>query len=256
MTSNNAERRDSLLVVPVYNEVERLDVDVMLRMAEAATFDLLLVDDGSTDDSFAMCEAISAKSAHVFALRLMRNGGKSNALLAGFRYAVDGGYAFAGMADADMSVSESDISVGNDLIRHAESGVVSGARVRLAGHGVLRPAIRQWAGRLIATAVTIASGIPMYDPQSPCKWFVVDDAFRKAIQRPCDSKWFGEAELLSRLDVATRRVKRRNLSVYEFPLNSWYEAEGGHLGIGQFTNVVGDFGRFVKAARIWDRAPV
>ncbi|MDX6511107.1 MAG: hypothetical protein QOE36_611 [Gaiellaceae bacterium] len=78
------------VVVPVLNGAATLDalvaaVDTALR--PVAAYEIVLVDDGSTDDSWARISALSAARTEVRGLRLRRNYGQHNALLAGIRAA-------------------------------------------------------------------------------------------------------------------------------------------------------------------------
>ena len=77
------------IVVPVFNAensliplVERLDP--VLRAA-AASFEVILVDDGSRDGSWRVIEQLHARYDWVRGLRMMRNYGQHNATLCGIR---------------------------------------------------------------------------------------------------------------------------------------------------------------------------
>jgi undecaprenyl-phosphate 4-deoxy-4-formamido-L-arabinose transferase len=77
------------IVVPVFNAgqslvplVERLEP--VLRGA-ARSFEVILVDDGSGDDSWQVIESLHVRYAWVRGLRLMRNYGQHNATLCGIR---------------------------------------------------------------------------------------------------------------------------------------------------------------------------
>ena len=79
------------VVVPVYNSegslralVERLEP--VLR-AHAARFELVLVNDGSKDGSWAVVEELAARHDWVRGIDMMRNYGQHNALLCGLRAA-------------------------------------------------------------------------------------------------------------------------------------------------------------------------
>jgi glycosyltransferase involved in cell wall biosynthesis len=79
------------LVVPVYNEVENL-TPLYERVREVLdptgwTYELILVDDGSTDGSDRMLADLHAKDTRVKVLRFRRNFGQTAALAAGFDYA-------------------------------------------------------------------------------------------------------------------------------------------------------------------------
>jgi glycosyltransferase involved in cell wall biosynthesis len=76
------------LVIPVYNEAGSLEQLVAeIRAALAPTghpFEVVFVDDGSTDGSFEVMEALAAASADVRVIKLRRNFGKAAALAHGF----------------------------------------------------------------------------------------------------------------------------------------------------------------------------
>lgn len=79
------------VVVPVYFSertlevlVERL-INVLSSMARE--FEIILVNDGSTDESWSVIEKLTTRYIEVHGINLMRNFGQHNALLAGIRYA-------------------------------------------------------------------------------------------------------------------------------------------------------------------------
>lgn len=75
------------IVVPVFNEsgnVERLVTEVVAALAPNNTrYELILVDDGSSDHSWPLLTELASKQATVKAIKLSRNFGHQNALLAG-----------------------------------------------------------------------------------------------------------------------------------------------------------------------------
>ena len=76
------------VVIPVLNESASLQ-DLVAQLQETAgqhdyVMELILVDDGSTDDTWSVITQLAAQHANVRGLRLRRNFGKSNALSAGF----------------------------------------------------------------------------------------------------------------------------------------------------------------------------
>lgn len=77
------------VVIPVYNRagtlselIERLDA---VMESEFARFEIVLVNDGSDDESWQVIEDLSRKYSSVRGLNLARNYGQHNALLAGIR---------------------------------------------------------------------------------------------------------------------------------------------------------------------------
>jgi dolichol-phosphate mannosyltransferase len=93
---------DISILLPAYNEAENLPEVVgsiceVLRSGDRS-FEVLVVDDGSTDGTMATVEALQPAHPELRAVRLRRNSGKSAALQVGFR-SVAGRYVV--LMDAD-----------------------------------------------------------------------------------------------------------------------------------------------------------
>lgn len=80
------------VVVPIFNEVENLRnlVDeVLLTLSETGlSYELILVDDGSTDRTVFLLKELASQSPHIKGLLLRRNFGQTAAIAAGFDHAV------------------------------------------------------------------------------------------------------------------------------------------------------------------------
>ena len=79
---------DLSIVVPIYNEEENIPI-LHGRISEALSgtslsYELILVDDGSSDNSFPALKLLAAKDARVKVVRLRRNFGQTAAMAAGF----------------------------------------------------------------------------------------------------------------------------------------------------------------------------
>ena len=79
------------VVIPVYNEQESLPELIKRTTAACETlgkdYEILLVDDGSTDNSADMLsDAAEAPDSHIVAVLLNRNYGQHNAIMAGFSH--------------------------------------------------------------------------------------------------------------------------------------------------------------------------
>lgn len=117
------------VVVPAYNEVANLEPLLSeLRAALAATgrtWELIVVDDGSTDGTAAALAAEAGRDPRVVPLVLERNAGQSAALAAGLAR-VRG--AIVVTLDADLQNDPADLPLLLGALEHAD--VVSGIRTR------------------------------------------------------------------------------------------------------------------------------
>jgi glycosyltransferase involved in cell wall biosynthesis len=117
------------LIVPVYNEEENLPVlAAEIRAALATTardYEVLWIDDGSTDGSPQVLARLAADDPHGRVLRLRRNSGLSAALDAGFRHAR--GEILVSL-DSDLQSDPADIP--RLLAELAGCDVVCGVRAR------------------------------------------------------------------------------------------------------------------------------
>ena len=117
---------DVSIVIPLLNEVESLD-ELHTRIttvmeATKLSFEIIFIDDGSSDGSAAALESISKADQRVNAIILKRNFGKSNALMVGF------GLARGNVAvtmDADLQDLPENIPI---LLEQKDYGLVSGWR--------------------------------------------------------------------------------------------------------------------------------
>ena len=98
------------IVVPLHNEQDNV-TDLYDRLkavmeAEGASFEIVLVDDGSEDRTPSLLQEIAAIDSRVTVVRLRRNFGQTSALAAGFDHA-GGEYIIA--MDGDLQHDPMDI---------------------------------------------------------------------------------------------------------------------------------------------------
>ncbi len=118
---------DISVVVPLFNEAEslpELHAWITRVMAQHGfTYEIIFVNDGSTDESWSVIEKLSATDAHVHGIKFRRNYGKSPALFCGFR-AAEGRVVIT--MDADLQDSPDEIPELYRMITEDGYDLVSG----------------------------------------------------------------------------------------------------------------------------------
>ncbi len=98
------------IIIPVYNERENLEplTEALSQSLESTgeEYEILFIDDGSTDGSATYLETLPAKDPRIKVIQFRRNFGQSAAMAAGFDYAT-GNILIA--TDADLQNDPSDI---------------------------------------------------------------------------------------------------------------------------------------------------
>ena len=127
ITQHMSNNIDISVVVPLYNEAESLPelvawIDRVAR-ANSLSYEVIMVDDGSDDESWAVVERLKSDYPTIRAIRFMRNYGKSAALYCGFEKA-QGEVVFT--MDADLQDSPDEIPEMRRMILEDGYDVVSG----------------------------------------------------------------------------------------------------------------------------------
>ncbi|MBO7142521.1 MAG: glycosyltransferase family 2 protein [Bacteroidales bacterium] len=118
---------DISIIVPVYNEDESIPElrQWISKVMDENHFDyeIIMVDDGSTDNSWQIIEDMSNNDSHVKGIKFRRNYGKSAALNTGFKKA-QGDVVIT--MDADMQDSPDEIPELYRMVKEEKYDVVSG----------------------------------------------------------------------------------------------------------------------------------
>ena len=118
---------DISIIVPLYNEAESLPVlhDWIVRVMQehGFTYEIMFVNDGSTDQSWQIIKQLREKNDHVRGINFRRNYGKSAALYCGFE-AVQGDVVIT--MDADLQDSPEEIPQLYKMIQEEGWDIVSG----------------------------------------------------------------------------------------------------------------------------------
>ena len=118
---------DLSIIIPLLNEEESLielhDWIVEVMNSNGYSYEIIFIDDGSTDDSWNIIERLSTQNKLVKGLRFVKNFGKSQALHAGFKAA--GGEVVITM-DADLQDNPEEIPELYRLIKEDKFDLISG----------------------------------------------------------------------------------------------------------------------------------
>ena len=147
------------IIIPIYNEeqnIERLyeSLNSVLKRIEKS-YEIILVDDGSTDKSFSIVKEISCKDALIKVLKLKRNFGQTAAMACGIEHAKGEVFVFS---DADLQNDPADIP---KLLEELDKGydMVSGGR-RFRKDALLTRKIPSMVANKI---ISIVGGVHLHD---------------------------------------------------------------------------------------------
>jgi glycosyltransferase involved in cell wall biosynthesis len=151
------------IIVPVYNEAESLPhlLDELRPALEATgrTFEIICVDDGSRDNSFAELKRLRAKDERVRIIRFRRNFGQTAAFAAGFDRA-EGEIVIT--MDADLQNDPADIP---KLLAKIDEGydVASGWRVGRWQEGAWPFLTRKLPSTTANWLISTGTGVHLHD---------------------------------------------------------------------------------------------
>lgn len=150
---------DISVVVPLYNEQESLAelVAWIDRVAKGnnLSYEIIMVDDGSSDDSWAEVERLKQEYSAVKGIRFARNYGKSAALYCGFAEA-EGEVVFT--MDADLQDSPDEIPQMRRMILEDGYDLVSGWKKKRYD-----PAGKRLPSKFFNWTARVVSGIKLHD---------------------------------------------------------------------------------------------
>lgn len=187
------------VVIPIRNEAPNIralyEEFVTTLGAWGRPFELVIIDDGSTDESFAILSELQAADPRLRVIRFRRNFGQTAAFSAGFRYARG---RLIATADGDLQNDPRDLPRMVDLIDQGHD-IVCGWRKDRKDTFLTRRLPSMLANRLISWA----TGVQLHDYGCSLK------VFRAEVVKPL--KLYGEMHrflpaIASEIGVSIREV--------------------------------------------------
>ena len=226
------------IVIPLLNEAESLPElqDWINRVCEknGFTYETIFVDDGSTDESWAIIEQLRNKNTCVKGIKFQRNYGKSAALNEGFK-AAKGDVVFT--MDADLQDSPDEIPEMYRLIIEDKYDIVSGWKKKRYDNTLTK----NLPSKLFNAATRKVSGIYLHDFNCGLK------AYRKKVVKsievygemhryiPVIAKWNGFKKITEK--VVEHRPRKYGVTKF-----GWERFVNGFLDLASIT-FVGKFGK-------------
>jgi len=210
---------DLSIILPVYNEgnrlaycVERLESYLVKRYT---LFEIIIVEDNSTDESYEVTRRISGKYKNIVLIRNSHRLGRGASLAIAIKKSSGNNVVYM---DVDLAT---DIKYIELLVHGLDNGasITTGSRL-LKGSRVKRPLMRSIASRSYNSLVRVLFLSNVHDHQCGFKGFNKKDVI-KVIDLVQDNHWFWDTELLIICQNA-------GLKIFEFPV-SWEHNGGNNL---------------------------
>ena len=228
---------DLSVIIPLYNEEESLGElnswIVRVLSPEGLSYEIIFIDDGSTDHSWAAIEQLRAENSRIKGVRFRRNYGKSAALYYGFQVCT--GEVVITM-DADLQDSPDEIPALYNMIKAQGYDLVSGWKKKRYD-----PFVKNSTSKLYNWTTRRMSGLKLHDMNCGLK------AYRKEVVKsieirgemhryiPVIAYWTGFRKIGEKV-VAHRR---RKYGVTKFGMDRFMK---GYLDLLSIT-FVSRFGR-------------
>ena len=239
------------VVMPAYNE----SASIFKNVAEAVDtlsgfgydYEIIVVDDGSVDDTHSHAVQIAAKyGSKVRVVRYDDNRGKGGALICGTTYTTGDYVAFL---DADMDLHPEQLPLFLEILVAREADVVVGSK-RHPLSNVQYPMIRRLYSAGYSALVWVLFGLPLRDTQTGLKLFrrcVLQDVFPRVLVK----RFAFDIEVLA-------NAHRLGYKIVDAPVTLRFMRQYGRITLGDIWTILLDTLAIFYRLRLrhyYDRVP-
>lgn len=210
------------ILIPAYNASQTLPELIRKIGDEFPCKDIIVVDDGSQDDTIKV-----AIKAGVTLLGHPVNRGKGEALRTGFQYAVQNNYDFVITLDADLQHKPEELKLFVEVSQNGSYDLIVGTRDFSFKNMPFERVVTNFVSSAI---LTLLSGQKIRDSQSGYR--MISSRILREVKLKC-RKYDLESELLI-------KAGRKGFRIGLVPISTVYE------GSRSFINPLVDTGRFIK----------
>lgn len=247
-------RSSVVIVVPVFNEIQRFDIKYWEEILSAKDVGLIFVNDGSSDGSKEMLDNSIEYLSKVFpssrstVIHLNRNYGKSYAVQTGIKaaYRLDENPQTLVFLDSDGAFLSSEIlekinnykyiQICNASEIHCGLPYFWSSRVALSGTKIDRKLSRHYLNRIIMTILCWGMPVAPYDSQAGFKIFPACHHVLNLFNHSFRTKWLFDLELYMRINELNllglnNPGRSDKKGVIEFPIQYWRDVPGSKISL-------------------------
>ena len=155
---------DGIVIIPTYNEIENIETIIRAVFSLHKSFDVLIVDDNSPDQTAAKVEALQIEFKDRLHLeKRAKKAGLGTAYVHGFRWALSRKYHYIFEMDADFSHNPNDLEKLYQACHYGEADVAIGSRYVTGVNVVNWPLSRVLMSYFASVYVKIITGMKIHD---------------------------------------------------------------------------------------------
>jgi len=217
-----AKKSNTLLIVPAYNEAWNIQNVICSLTKNGADWDVLVINDASTDDTGALAEA----TQQAFVLHLPYNLGIGGCVQTGFKFAKLHGYEYVLQFDGDGQHLVNEIPTILEPIKKGEADIVIGSRFCVNGAVFRSSFMRRMGIKIFNVVSSILINQNIDDHTSGFRAFNKDAINCLSMEYPCDYPEPESIVLLGRngfkiMEVYTE-MQPRNGGVSSISKKGWF----------------------------------